>query len=120
MRFNELLVSPNSMKGKILRLMDSEIRNAKNGKPSWMKIKINHITDKDVVNKIYRASQAGVKIDLLVRGNCSLVCGLSGVSENVHAVGIIDRYLEHSRILIFCNDGKPLYILVLRIGCREI
>lgn len=58
MRFNELLVSPNSMKGKILRLMDSEIRNAKNGKPSWMKIKINHITDKDVVNKIYRASQA--------------------------------------------------------------
>lgn len=111
MRFNELLVSPNSMKGKILRLMDSEIRNAKNGKPSWMKIKINHITDKDVVNKIYRASQAEVKIDLLVRGNCSLVCGLSGVSENVHAVGIIDRYLEHSRILIFCNDGKPLYYL---------
>jgi polyphosphate kinase len=110
-RFNQLMVSPNSMKNKILHLIDNEIKNAKAGKKAWMKIKINHITEPDVVNKIYAASQAGVKIDLLVRGNCSLIPGIEGLSENIHAVGIIDRYLEHSRILIFCNGGKEKYYI---------
>ena len=81
------------------------------GKPAWVKIKINHITDQDVVNKMYAASRAGVRIDALVRGNCSLVPGIDGVSENIHIVGIIDRYLEHSRILIFCNNDKPRYFI---------
>ena len=110
-RFNELMVSPNSMKTKLLRLFDTEIKNAKAGKEAWVKIKINHITDTDMVNKIYAASKAGVKVDIVVRGNCSLVPGVPGVSDNVKAVGIIDRYLEHSRILIFCNDGKPRYYI---------
>ena len=111
MRFKELLVSPNSMKTRILRLFDNEIKNAQEGKPAWVKIKINHITDQDVVNKIYAASRAGVRIDALVRGNCSVVPGIKDVSENIRIVGIIDRYLEHSRILIFCNNDKPRYFI---------
>ncbi len=111
MRFKELLVSPNSMKTRIIRLFDMEIKNAQEGKPAWVKIKINHITDPDIVKKMYAASRAGVRIDALVRGNCSLVPGISGVSENIRAVGIIDRYLEHSRILIFCNNNRPRYFI---------
>ena len=111
MRFKELLVSPNSMKTRIIRLFDNEIKNAQEGKPAGVKIKINHITDPDIVNKMYAASRAGVRIEALVRGNCSLVPGVKGVSENIRIVGIIDRYLEHSRILIFCNNNKPRYFL---------
>ena len=110
-RFNELLVSPNSMKSRILRMLDTEIRNAGEGKEAWVKIKINHITDTDMVAKLYQASKAGVKIDIVIRGNCSLVPGIKGLSENIRCVGIIDRYLEHSRILIFANGGKPRYFL---------
>ena len=110
-RFNELLVSPNSMKSRILRMLDTEIRNAGEGKEAWVKIKINHITDTDMVTKLYQASKAGVKIDIMIRGNCSLVPGIKGLSENIRCVGIIDRYLEHSRILIFANGGKPRYFL---------
>ncbi len=110
-RFQELMVSPNSMKSRILRLLDTEIKNAQAGKEAWVKIKINHITEPEVVNKLYHASCAGVKIDILIRGNCSLVPGVPGLSENIRCVGIIDRYLEHSRILIFCNGGNPRYYL---------
>lgn len=111
MRFKELLVSPNSMKARVIRLFDTEIKNAKAGKPAWVKLKINHITDPDVVDKMYEASRAGVRIDALVRGNCSLVTGVEGMSENIRVVGIIDRYLEHSRILIFCNNERPRYFI---------
>ena len=110
-RFTELMVSPNSMKTRIIRLFDNEIKNAREGKEAWVKMKINHITDTDVVNKIYAASKAGVKVEIVLRGNCSLVPGIPGFSDNIRAVGIIDRYLEHSRILIFCNGGKPRYYL---------
>ena len=110
-RFNELLVSPNSMKSRILRMLDTEIKNANEGKEAWVKIKINHITDTDMVAKLYQASKAGVKIDIVIRGNCSLVPGIAKLSENIHCVGIIDRYLEHSRILIFANGGKPRYFI---------
>ena len=110
-RFNELLVSPNSMKSRILRMLDTEIKNAGEGKEAWVKIKINHITDTDMVAKLYQASKAGVKIDIVIRGNCSLVPGIPGISDNIRCVGIIDRYLEHSRILIFANGGKPRYFL---------
>ena len=111
MRFKELLVSPNSMKTRILRLFDTEIKNAQEGKPAWVKMKINHITDPEIVNKMYAASRAGVKIDALVRGNCSLVTGIPGLSDNIRIIGIIDRYLEHSRILIFCNNERPRYFI---------
>lgn len=107
-RFRELLVSPNAMKSKIIQLINREIKNAKQGKPAWIKVKINHITELDMVAKLYQAADAGVQIDLLVRGNCSLVCN---ADNHIHAVGIIDRYLEHSRILTFCNDGDTLYYI---------
>lgn len=110
-RFNELLVSPNSMKSRILRMLDTEIRNANEGKEAWVKIKINHITDTDMVTKLYLASKAGVKVDIVIRGNCSLVPGIKGLSDNIRCVGIIDRYLEHSRILIFANGGKPRFYI---------
>ena len=105
-RFRELLVSPNDMKSRILRLIDKEMKNAKAGTDAWIRMKINHITDEDVVQKLYDAAAAGVKIDIVLRGNCSLMP--AGV-DNLHVVGIIDRYLEHSRILIFANGGNPKY-----------
>ena len=107
-RFRELLVSPNDMKPRILRLIDNEIKNAKAGIDAWIRMKINHITDEDVVEKLYDAAAAGVKVSIVLRGNCSLMP--SGV-ENMHVVGIIDRYLEHSRILIFANGGNPKYFM---------
>ena len=110
-RFNELMVSPNSMKTRILRMFDTEIRNAREGREAWVKIKINHITDPDVVAKMYAASQAGVRIDAVVRGNCSMVAGAPFVSDHIRIVGIIDRYLEHSRLLVFCNGGRARYFL---------
>ena len=110
-RFKELMVSPNSMKNRILSLINNEIKNARAGREAWIKMKINHITELDVVNKLYAASAAGVKIGIVLRGNCSLVTGVPGVSDNIRAVGIIDRYLEHSRILIFCNGGAPKYYI---------
>ncbi|MGN0282158.1 MAG: RNA degradosome polyphosphate kinase [Prevotella sp.] len=110
-RFRELLVSPNEMKPKILRMIGEEMKNAKEGKEAWIKIKINHITDPDVTAKLYEASQAGVRIDIVIRGNCSLVPGIKGLSENIHAIGIIDTYLEHSRILIFANAGNPRFFI---------
>ena len=104
--FKELLVSPNEMKMNFIKLIDNEIKNSKSGKESFIRVKINHITDPDIINKLYEASCAGVQIDLLVRGNCSIIPGIPGVSERINIVGIIDRYLEHSRIFIFANDGN--------------
>ena len=104
-RFKELLVSPNDMRRRLLARIDKEIRNAAAGKPAYIMGKLNHITDRALVQKLYEASAAGVRIDLLVRGNCSLVTGIPGRSDNIRINGIIDRYLEHSRILIFANGG---------------
>lgn len=110
-RFNELLVSPNSMKSRILRMLDIEIKNAMAGKEAWLKMKINHITDEDIVRKLYQASRAGVKIDILVRGNCSLKTSEYNFTKNIRCVGIIDSYLEHARILVFCNGGHNRFYL---------
>ena len=106
--FKKLMVSPQSMRDKIYELIDNEIAAAKKGREAGIKIKINHITDPGMVQKLYEASQAGVPVDLLVRGCCSLVPGKKGISENIRAYGIIDRYLEHSRILVFKAGGKNL------------
>ena len=110
-RFKELLVSPNGMKKKFLSLIDAEIKNRKAGKPAYIKIKINHITDETMVAKLYEAAKAGVEINLLVRGNCSLVT--KNLPENCHmrVSAIIDRYLEHSRIFVFAGGGvEKVYI----------
>ncbi len=110
-RFKELLVSPNTMKKNVLAMMQNEIKNKRQGKPAYIKVKINHVTDEDIMRKLYEASAAGVEVDLLVRGNCSLVTGIPGKSDHIRIHGIIDRYLEHSRILIFCNGGDERYFM---------
>ena len=109
--FHELIVSPNDMRKRLISLINKEIKNKQQGKPAYIMGKVNHITDHALVEKLYEASAAGVRIDLLVRGNCSLVTGVPGISENIHAVGIIDRYLEHSRIFIFANGGEERYYI---------
>ena len=109
--FTNLLVSPDRMQSVFRKLIKNEIKNKENGLPSGIKIKINHITDKEMVKLLYEASSHGVKIDLLVRGNCSLVTGIAGLSDTISVHGIIDRYLEHSRIFIFQNGGNPLYFM---------
>ena len=105
-KFKELLVSPNEMKSKFVHLINDEIRNKRAGKPAYIKIKINHITDPVMVTKLYEASQAGVDIRLSVRGNCALVTDVPGISHNIKINGIIDRYLEHSRIFVFAAGGE--------------
>lgn len=102
-RYKELLVSPNDMKRQLLSMINQEIKNHNQGLPSGIMAKINHVTDEDVVKKIYEAASAGVKVSLLVRGNCSLVPDLPELNGNLRLNHIIDRYLEHSRILIFAN-----------------
>lgn len=109
--FRHLLVSPASMRDRIYKLIDNEIKAAKAGNAAWIKIKINHITDSGMVARLYEASQAGVRIEILVRGCCSLVPGMKDFSENITACGIIDRFLEHSRILIFHAGGKNITYL---------
>lgn len=110
-KFKELLVSPNEMKKKFVALINNEIKNKKAGKPAYIQIKINHITDPVMVNKLYEASQAGVDVDLVIRGNCSLVTGIPGVSDHIKIHGIIDRYLEHSRIFVFAAGGEEKIFL---------
>ena len=104
--FKELLVSPNEMKQKFVKLINDEIKNKQAGKPAYILVKINHITDTAMVKKLYEASANGVPVKLLVRGNCSLMTGISGVSDTICINGIIDRYLEHSRIFIFAAGGE--------------
>lgn len=104
--FKELLISPNEMKRKFVKLIDTEIKNKLAGKTAYIRMKVNHITDLTMVRKLYEASACGVPIDMLVRGNCSLKTGIPGMSETIHINGIIDRYLEHSRIFIFAAGGE--------------
>lgn len=110
-QFKELLLSPNDMRNKFFKLINTEIKNAKIGLPAYIKVKINHITDLQMINKIYQAASAGVKVDLLVRGCCCLVPDQKKLKGNVKINGIIDRYLEHSRIFIFANGGNEKYFL---------
>ncbi len=109
-KFKDLLVSPNDMKKRFLQLIDQEIKNHLSGKPAYIRVKINHVTEPKMVQKIYDAAKAGVKVDMLVRGNCSLT-DISGARPNLWVKGIIDRYLEHARIFIFCNGGEEKVFL---------
>ncbi len=106
--FKELLVSPNVMRNKFVSIINDVIRKCREGLPASMKIKVNHITDRMMVKKLYEAAEAGVEIDLLVRGNCSLVVPDNG---RIRITGIIDRFLEHSRIFIFTvGNEERVYI----------
>lgn len=106
-RYKHLIVSPHYMRNKMYKLMDREIMHALNGKESFIHLKMNSLSDFKMIDKLYDASRAGVKIKLIIRGICSLIPGVPGMSENIEAISIVDSYLEHSRIFIFGNNNKP-------------
>lgn len=106
--FQHLMVAPHQMRTKIEEYIDFEIEQAKKGKRAEIMIKVNSLEDRKIINQLYRASNAGVKIRLVVRGICCLVAGVKGQSENIEVRSIIDRYLEHARILRFYHKGKDL------------
>ncbi len=105
-KFTNILVAPINLKTTFLALIDNEIKNAKAKKTAYITMKMNSLVDTDIINKLYAASNAGVKVQLIVRGMCCLVPGVKGQSENITAISIIDRYLEHARIYVFANGGK--------------
>ncbi|MBG0781427.1 MAG: polyphosphate kinase 1 [Bacteroidales bacterium] len=109
--FRELIVSPYSMRTHFLKLLNAEIRSRKAGKEAWVILKLNSLVDEKLVAKLYQASRAGVKIQIICRGICVLVPGIPDKSENIEVISIVDRFLEHSRIYVFANGGKPLYYL---------
>jgi polyphosphate kinase len=111
MRFKNLVVSPFSTRNFFLKLLNVEMRNAKLGKEAWAIIKLNSLSDVALINKLYACSQAGVKLQLIVRGICKLVPGIQGQSENIQVRSIVDKYLEHTRAMIFCNGGDERYFL---------
>ncbi|MGG7035986.1 MAG: polyphosphate kinase 1 [Flavobacterium sp.] len=106
-RYKHLIVSPHYTRSRFYKLIDREIKNVLDGKPASIKLKMNSLTDFGIIDKLYEASRAGVKIQLLVRGMCSLIPGVEGMSENIEAISIVDNFLEHSRIYIFKNAGNP-------------
>ena len=110
-RYKHLLVSPHYTRSRIYKLIDREILNATLGKPAYMDLKMNSLSDFEMVEKLYEASNAGVKIRLQIRGICSLIPGVKGMSENIEAISIVDNLLEHARVFIFGNEGNPdIYI----------
>jgi polyphosphate kinase len=109
--YRHLIKSPLYLRRKMYQLIDNEIRNAKAGKNAYIILKLNSLVDNEIIYKLYQANDAGVKIKLIVRGICSLIPGVPGLSENVEAISIVDKYLEHSRILIFCNGGNELFYI---------
>jgi len=106
-RYKHLIVSPHYTRSRFNKLIDREISNAIAGKEAYIKLKMNSISDFKMTDKLYEASNAGVKIQLIIRGICCLIPGLKGISENIEAISIVDNYLEHSRIYIFGNAGDP-------------
>jgi polyphosphate kinase len=110
-KFSKLIVAPFHMRNQFTKLINNEIRNAKAGLDAWIILKLNNLTDIQTVKKLYEASAAGVKIKLIVRGICVLQPGVPKLSQNIEAITIVGRFLEHSRIMVFANAGKDLFYL---------
>ncbi|MBN8673282.1 MAG: polyphosphate kinase 1 [Chitinophagales bacterium] len=109
--FKQLLVSQFNMLKQFGKLIDREIENARNGKPAHIIIKLNNLQEKEMITRLYEASRAGVKVQLLVRSICCLAPGVKDQSENITVHRIVDRYLEHARVFIFHNNGQPEYYM---------
>lgn len=109
--YRRLLVAPVNMRDRFVELIDAEAAHAQAGRPARIIAKMNGLDDPMVVQALYRASQAGVQISLVVRGNCRIRPGIPGISENIEVISIIGRFLEHHRIYHFANDGTPLYFI---------
>ena len=106
-RYKHLIVSPHYTRTALLKLITTEIENAQQGKKAGIKLKLNSLSDYQMIDKLYEASRAGVKMKLIIRGICCLIPGIKGMSENIEVISIIDKYLEHTRLLVFENGGSP-------------
>ena len=109
--YRVLMVSPHTCRSGLLELIEQEITNARAGYRASMTLKCNNLVDKQMAMKLYEASEAGVEIKLIIRGMCSLLPGVKGISENIQAISILDRYLEHPRVYVFYNRGNPKYLI---------
>jgi polyphosphate kinase len=105
--YKHLLVAPDHMRKDFYVFIDNEIKNALKGKKACITLKMNSIQDPEIIEKLYEAAEDGVEVRLIIRGICCLLPGVNGISENIKAISIVDRYLEHSRVFIFHNDGNP-------------
>lgn len=110
-QYRLLLVSPHTARSGLMELIENEIADARSGYRAAMTLKCNNLVDTELVNKLYEASAAGVEVRLIVRGMCSLLPGVAGISDNIRGISIVDRYLEHPRAYIFYNRGKPKYLI---------
>src|SRR5918996_1629417 len=110
-KFNHLLLAPLGLREHFLAHVRKEVEHVRAGRPARIIVKINSLIDPAVIEELYQASQAGVPIDLLVRGMCSLRPGIPGISESIRVLSVVDRYLEHARIFYFQNGGEPVYLL---------
>jgi len=106
-RWRKLVVAPVELRERVIALIDRERRHAEAGRPARIIVKMNALVEVSVIDALYRASQAGVEIDLIIRGICCLRAGLPGVSERIRVISIVDRFLEHSRVFYFSNGGSP-------------
>jgi len=106
-RWRKLVVAPVELRERVIALIERERGHAESGKPARIIVKMNALVEVSVIDALYRASQAGVDIDLVIRGTCSLRAGLPGVSDRIRVTSIVDRFLEHSRVFYFANDGNP-------------
>lgn len=106
-----LLVAPKCLQNKVLAMLDEEIAHARNGEEAYAGFKLNSLTDKKIIDKLIEASEAGVKIDMVVRGICCLIPGVEGKTENIRIISIVGRFLEHSRIYIFGNSKRRKYYI---------
>jgi polyphosphate kinase len=110
-KYKHIITSPHYTESALFKLIDNEIENIKNGKVGYIKVKMNSITSYKMVDKLYEASNAGVKIQMIIRGICCLIPGVKGMSENIEVISIVDKFLEHTRLYVFGNNNNPkIYI----------
>ena len=119
--FKKLAVAPVNLREHFTRMLEREIDHARQGRPARMILKMNSLNDVKIMEKLYEASKAGVKVDLIVRGICCMRPGVKGISENIRVVSIVGRFLEHSRVYYFANNGKPeLYLSSADLMARNL
>ena len=120
-KYRHLIVSPHYTFSTLIKLIENEIQNVREGKQGRIRFKLNNITNYKIISKLYEASRAGVQIDMIVRGVCCLIPGVKGMSENIRVKSIVDKFLEHPRVYIFENDGEPkMYISSADLMTRNI